>query len=64
MAGRINWAMRVPSQLLDSLPDPRDLVHAALGEYATDEIVFAAGAAEDRAVGIGVILASAAFQRR
>lgn len=64
MAGRINWAMTVPAQLLPELPDPREFVDAALGDYATPEIVFAAGAAESREVGIGVILSSAAFQRR
>jgi len=64
MAGRIQWAMNAPERLLPDLPDPRDFVLTALGPGAPDPVVFAAGAAEDRALGIGVILASAAFQRR
>lgn len=64
MAARIDWAMRVPERLAAPLPDPRDLVRAALGPEAPAEVVFAAGAAETRAEGVGVVLASAAFQRR
>lgn len=63
MAGRIDWAMRVPERLLAALPDPRALAPAALGAVP-EEVAFAAAAAEDRAVGVGVVLASAAFQRR
>lgn len=64
MAGRITWAMERPAQLLDRLPDPRAFVHDALGPTPPDPVVFAAGAAETLSDGIGVILASAAFQRR
>lgn len=64
MAERINWAMAVPRQLVETLPDPRDFVHVALGPEAPAEVVFAAGASETQREGIGVILASAAFQRR
>jgi len=64
MAGRIQWAMNVPETLRPDLPDPRDFVLTALGHGAPEAVVFAAGAAEDRALGIGVTLASAAFQRR
>ncbi|WP_245820387.1 DUF1800 domain-containing protein [Flavimaricola marinus] len=64
MAGRITWAMQVPSELVRVLPDPRDFVKTALGATIPDEVSFAARAAEDRAVGIGLILSSAAFQRR
>lgn len=64
LAGRIGWAMRMPRQLLDPLPDPRDFVVTALGPLASEITVFAAGAAESRHDGIGVILASADFNRR
>lgn len=64
MAGRIDWAMTIPERLLPDLPDPRDFALAALGPNLPDAVGFAAGAAEDRAVGIGVTLAAAAFQRR
>lgn len=64
MAGRIQWAMNAPERLIPDLPDPRDFVLTALGPAAPPPVVFAATAAEDRALGIGVTLASAAFQRR
>jgi uncharacterized protein (DUF1800 family) len=64
LAARIDWAMEVPSQLVDPLPDPRALARVALGPFASEEVLFAARAAETRAEGVGLILASAAFQRR
>ncbi len=64
MAARMTWALDAPERLLDDLPDPRDFVTTALGPGAPEPVVFAAGAAESRADGIGVVLASAAFQRR
>ena len=64
MAGRINWAMRAPRVMLDArLPDPRDFVHTALGDLATQDVIFAAGAAEVRDEGIGLVLSAPAFQR-
>lgn len=64
MAGRISWAMRAPQEFVDPLPDPRSFVDTALGGLAPQAVRFAASAAERRADGIGVILASPAFQRR
>jgi len=64
MAGRITWAMTMPTRLKDSLPDPRDFVHIALGGEPSEAVVFAAGAAATVPDGIGVILSSSAFQRR
>lgn len=64
MAGRISWAMQMPEDLLDVLPDPRDFVLTALGPTPPDPVVFAAGAADTVGDGIGLVLASAAFQRR
>ena len=64
MAGRITWALETPSRVRDTLPDPRGFVTTALGPDAPAEVVFAAGAAEDVAEGVGIVLASPAFQRR
>ena len=64
VAGRINWAMTMPAQLVDPLPDPRDFVRSALGPTPPDAVVFAAGAAENITIGVGLILSSSAFQRR
>jgi uncharacterized protein (DUF1800 family) len=64
LAARIDWAMRGPGEVMAELPDPRDFVTAALGTRVSDEVVFAARAAESRREGIGLVLASPAFQRR
>ena len=64
MAARINWAMTMPERLLPDLPDPRDFVHTALGPTPPEPVLFAAQAAENVTVGIGLILSSSAFQRR
>ncbi len=64
MAGRISWAMQLPRRIVTELPDPRDFVDHALGSLAGEDVRFAAAAAENRAEGVGVVLASAAFQRR
>lgn len=64
VAGRINWAMHAPRAFLDDMPDPRDFVQMALGPHAQDNVVFAASAAERREEGVGIVLASADFQRR
>ncbi len=64
MAGRIDWAMNRPEKVRPDLPDPRDFALAALGPLASPEVLFAARAAERRAEGVGVVLASPDFQRR
>jgi uncharacterized protein (DUF1800 family) len=64
MAGRISWAMEVPVTFRRDLPDPRDFVEMALGPHAAEEVAFAAAASENRIEGVGIVLASAAFQRR
>ncbi|MEQ9242195.1 DUF1800 domain-containing protein [Roseovarius indicus] len=63
LAARLIWGMTVPFQLRRVLPDPRDFVETALGGRAPEEVRFAARAAETRAEGIGIVLASPAFQR-
>ncbi len=64
VAGRIQWAMTVPRVLRPDLPDPRDFVSEALGDAAPEAVRFAAASAEERREGVGLVLASPAFQRR
>ena len=64
VAGRIDWAMNAPEELVDPLPDPRAFVRVALGPAASDQVAFAARAAERASEGVGCVLASADFQRR
>lgn len=64
LAARMHWAMVMPEQIMGTLPDPRDFVTAALGRYAPAPLLFAARAAENRREGVGLVLASPAFQRR
>ncbi|SMX46901.1 DUF1800 domain-containing protein [Maliponia aquimaris] len=63
LAARVQWAFLAPQYLRPDLPDPRDFVEMALGGRAPKAVRFAAAAAETRADGIGVVLASPAFQR-
>ncbi len=63
LAARLQWAMSVPFLMRRVLPDPRDFVGAALGTTAPEAVRFAASAAESRAEGVGLVLASPAFQR-
>jgi len=63
LAARLNWAMQAPVLLLPALPDPRDLARVAFGRALPPRVAFAARAAETRAEGVGLVLASAAFQR-
>ncbi|WP_438990698.1 DUF1800 domain-containing protein [Lentibacter sp.] len=62
-AARVDWAMSAPQGLLAELPDPREFVSAALGRNVPEALRFAANAAEDRRTGVGLVLASPAFQR-
>ena len=64
MASRITWAMTAPGRVLPDLPDPRLFAEAALGPNLPEPVRFAASAAETRREGVGLVLASAAFQRR
>ena len=64
LAARVQWALAAPSAFYKSLPDPRDFVQTALGDIADERVQFAAKAAETRREGVGLILASPAFQRR
>ncbi|MGH1412739.1 MAG: DUF1800 domain-containing protein [Pelagimonas sp.] len=63
IAARLQWSVIVPRLLVPRLPDPRVFVETALGPHVTETVRFAAGAAESRADGIGLVLISPAFQR-
>lgn len=63
MAARLQWALGVPTAVLDALPDPRDFVETTLGQNAPASVRFAAEAAENRREGIALVLMSPAFQR-
>ncbi|MDA7423802.1 DUF1800 domain-containing protein [Thalassococcus lentus] len=63
VAARLQWSLAVPRLLMPDLPDPRVFVETALGPRATERVRFAAKAAESKADGIGLVLASPAFQR-
>jgi len=63
LAARIQWAMTVPALIQPDLPDPRRFVDTALGGRVSDRLRFAAGAAELKSDGVGLILASPEFQR-
>lgn len=64
LAARLQWAMAAPSAFFRGLPDPRDFLETALGGVADQRVRFAAENAENRREGVGLILASPAFQRR
>jgi uncharacterized protein (DUF1800 family) len=63
LAARIAWALEQPGSL-GPLPDPRALLARALGPLADDRLAWAVGAAESRAEGVALVLASPAFNRR
>ena len=64
LAARLRWAITWPGMVLGDLPDPRAFTAVALGDRVPEPVRFAAMAAENRAEGLGLILASPAFQRR
>ncbi len=64
LAARVNWAMTVPSALLDALPEPGALAARVLGAADDGSVAWAAVRAETRAEGVGLIFASPAFNRR
>lgn len=64
LAARINWAMDVPGRLLGVLPDPSALALRALGARAGERLLWAVPRAESRREGVGLVLASAEFNRR
>jgi uncharacterized protein (DUF1800 family) len=64
LASRITWAMEVPGRLVNPLPDPGALAMRVLGDRLTDVVRKAATRAESQREGVGMVLASAEFNRR
>lgn len=64
LAERIDWAMQVHELTRAPLPDPRRFLTTALAERADDTLGHAVRAAASRAAGVGLVLASPAFNRR
>ena len=64
LARRITWAMQVPDRLVNPLPDPVELAQRCLADRASEALLWAAAKAEDRQQGVGLVLASAEFNRR
>lgn len=64
LARRITWAMTQPVHLVDPLPDPVALAQSCLADRASEGLLWAAARAEDIGQGVGLVLASAEFNRR
>ncbi|ARJ68324.1 DUF1800 domain-containing protein [Paracoccus contaminans] len=64
LSARIAWALRIPSKLVDPLPDPRALLSAALGNTASPPLAAAVPRAENAREGVAIVLASTDFIRR
>lgn len=64
LATRITWAMQVPEELRAKLPDPVGLLQACLADRAGEALVWAVSKAESQREGVGLVLASAEFNRR
>ena len=64
LATRITWVMQVPAILVPKLPDPVALLQSCLADRASDALIWAVSRAENIREGVGLVLASAEFNRR
>jgi uncharacterized protein (DUF1800 family) len=64
LGARIVWAMEVPGRLLVPMPNPVAFAQKALGPAADERLLWAAARAESKREGVGLVLASPAFNRR
>jgi uncharacterized protein (DUF1800 family) len=64
MAARITWAMEAPGRLVVPMPDPSAFLRRILGTAADERLIWAAARAESKREGVGLVLASPAFNRR
>lgn len=64
VSARLRWALSAPRRLRPDLPEPIRFAETSLGPYLNETVRFAAGAAENRADAIGLVLIAPAFQRR
>ncbi len=63
MGARLQWSLAAPTAFAGELPDPREFVVNVLGSRASDAVMFAARAAENRREGVALVLMSPEFQR-
>ena len=64
MAARITWAMEMPSQLVNPLPDPSALMTRSLGAHLGARLAWAVPKSENTREAVGLVLASPEFNRR
>ena len=64
LATRITWVMQVPAILVPKLPDPVALLQSCLADRASDALIWAVSRAENIRESVGLVLASAEFNRR
>ena len=64
LAARISWGMELARRFPGRAPNPRHFVRDALGDAAGSRLIWAAGVAESRDEGVGLVLSSAEFNRR
>lgn len=64
LAERISWAMNVKALHGAHLPKPVDFVETALGPQVSGDLTRAVRMAESKRAGVGLVLASPAFNRR
>ncbi len=64
LAERISWAMHVKRLHGAALPRPAAFAATALGPFAPDDLLQAVRRAESKRAGVGLVLASPAFNRR
>ncbi len=64
MAIRITWAMEMPAQLVNPLPDPATLMTRALGTHLGERLAWAVPRSESPREAVGLVLASPEFNRR
>jgi uncharacterized protein (DUF1800 family) len=64
LGARITWAMEVPGRLIVPMPDPVTFGKTALGSAADERLLWAVARAESKREGVGLVLASPAFNRR
>ena len=64
LAERIAWAMNVKALHDGPLPEPAEFVATALGDLAPADLTQAVRMSESTRAGLGLVLASPAFNRR
>lgn len=64
IAQRISWAMEAADRYSGKRPDPMAFAETALGGLAGPNLLTALGGAETRKEAVGIVLASAEFNRR